>query len=164
MNAGILREKLGEGEQLLWTGSPVSGGDDTSKAPLPVIKSMYGAILKALIIPVVLATAAMIFILGRLACMALLFWVILAVLLVKYRSPEEWVYGITDKRVFIGTDKSGIAAYSFGDINDIQQYIGKNGIGCVTFTADGQACGLYGLNDTEKVCGILKAAKDNFLE
>ena len=128
MSADILRERLESGEKLLWTGGPVSGGDSKARPPEPAVKSMYGAILKALTLPVVLATAAAIPIFGKLALMAVPFWIVLGILLFLYLRPENWIYGITDKCVFVGTQKSGIASYSFGNISDIKQYIGKNGI------------------------------------
>lgn len=158
MSADILRERLDSGEKLLWTGGPVSGGDSKARPPEPAVKSMYGAILKALTLPIVLATAAAIPIFGKPALMAVPFWIVLGILLFLYLRPEDWIYGITDKRVFVGTQKSGIASYSFGDISDIKQYIGKNGIGCVTFTAKGNACGFYGLKEPQKVYGILTGA------
>ena len=164
MNDSILRERLDSGEKLLWSGTSCSGGDDRAEAPEPAVKSMYGVILKALTVPVVLLTIIAIPVFGALTVMALPFWVVLGILLFLYIRPEDWIYGITDKRVFAGTERSGIASYGFGGISDIQQYTGKNGIGCVTFTAGGQLCGFYGLKEPEKVCGILKAAKDNFLE
>ena len=164
MSADILREKLDSGEKLLWFGSPAAGGDDKTKAPEPAVKSMYGAILKAMTVPVILATVGFIPIFGKKAVMVIPFWIVLGVLFALYLVPEDWVYGITEKRVMVGTQKSGIASFSFGMISDIHLYISKDGTGCITFTADGQQCGFYGLKEPKQVCDILAEAKDKFLE
>ena len=158
MSADILRERLDSGEKLLWTGGPVSGGDSKARPPEPAVKSMYGAILKALTLPIVLATAAAIPIFGKLALMAVPFWIVLGILLFLYLRPEDWIYGITDKRVFVGTERSGMEIYSLSDIEDIKVSVDTDGIGCVTFMAKGNACGFYGLKEPQKVYGILTGA------
>lgn len=155
MSADILRDRLESGEKLLWTGGPVSGGDSKARPPEPAVKSMYGAILKALTLPIVFATAAAIPIFGKLALMAVPFWIVLGILLFLYLRSEDWIYGITDKRVFVGTQKSGIESYSLSDIEDTKVSVDTDGIGCVTFTAKGNACGFYGLKEPQKVYGIL---------
>ena len=158
MSADILRDRLESGEKLLWTGGPVSGGDSKARPPEPAVKSMYGAILKALTLPIVLATAAAIPIFGKPALMAVPFWIVLGILLFLYLRPEDWIYGITDKRVFVGTERSGMEIYSLSDIEDIKVIVDTDGIGCVTFTAKGNACGFYGLKEPQKVYGILTGA------
>jgi len=158
MSADILRERLDSGEKLLWTGGTVSGGDSKARPPEPAVKSMYGAILKALTLPIVLATAAAIPIFGKLALMAVPFWIVLGILLFLYLRPEDWIYGITDKRVFVGTERSGMEIYSLSDIEDTKVSVDTDGIGCVTFTAKGNACGFYGLKEPQKVYGILTGA------
>ena len=158
MSADILRERLDSGEKLLWTGGPVSGGDSKARPPEPAVKSMYGAILKALTLPIVLATAAAIPIFGKLALMAVPFWIVLGILIFLYLRPEDWIYGITDKRVFVGTERSGMEIYSLSDIEDTKVSVDTDGIGCVTFTAKGNACGFYGLKEPQKVYGILTGA------
>lgn len=162
MKENILRERLDKGEQLLWTGNPVSGGDEGARPPEPAVKSIYGIILKALIIPVIITTIGFIIIFGIYAVMAIPFWLILAILFIKYSSPEEWIYGVTDKRIFIGTEKSGIVSYSFDKIRNASLYIGENGIGCITFEADGEKCGLYGLENAQQVKALMPS--DKFLE
>ena len=158
MSADILRDRLESGEKLLWTGGPVSGGDSKARPPEPAVKSMYGAILKALTLPIVLATAAAIPIFGKLALMAVPFWIVLGILIFLYLRPEDWIYGITDKRVFVGTERSGMEIYSLSDIEDTKVSVDTDGIGCVTFTAKGNACGFYGLKEPQKVYGILTGA------
>ena len=159
MNTDILREKLDKGEQLLWTGSPVSGGDDTARPPEPAVKSIYGIILKALVIPVIIATAGFFILFGNYAVISFPFWISPFILLFLYRRPEEWVYGITDRRVIVGTEKSGIVSYSFDKIKNVSLYIGENGIGCITFEADGEKCGLYGLENADRVKEMLSPDK-----
>ena len=162
MNAGKLRERLDDGERLVWSGSPVSGGDDTARPPEPAVKSIYGIILKALMIPVIIATVGFFILFRKYAVISLPFWISPFILLFLYRRPEEWMYGITDKRVMIGTEKSGIVSYSFDKIKNASLYIGENGIGCITFEADGVKCGLYGLENAKQIKALLPS--DKFLE
>ena len=56
--------------------------------------------------------------------------------------------------------------YSLSDIEDTEVSVGTNGLGCVKFTAKGNACGFYGLKEPQKVYEILTGAmpKDKFLE
>ena len=158
MSADILRKRLDEGEKLLWYGVPLTGGGRENKAPEPAVKSIYGAILKAIIIPVILSTVGLAVLLGVKAVIVIPSCVTTAILLVLYLRPEEWVYGITDKRVMLGTEKSGIESYSLSDIEDTKVSVDTDGIGCVTFTAKGNACGFYGLKEPQKVYGILTGA------
>ena len=69
------------------------------------------------------------------------------------------MYGITDRRVIVGTEKSGIVSYSFDKIKNVSLYIGENGIGCITFEADGEKCGLYGLENADRVKEMLSPDK-----
>ena len=158
MIADILRKRLDEGEKLLWYGVPLTGGGRENKAPEPAVKSIYGAILKAIIIPVILSTVGLAVLLGVKAVIVIPSCVTTAILLMLYLRPEEWVYGITDKRVMLGTEKSGIESYSLSDIEDTKVSVDTDGIGCVTFTAKGNACGFYGLKEPQKVYGILTGA------
>ena len=96
MNADILRKRLEEGETLLWYGVPMTGGGKENKAPEPAVKSIYGAVLKATVIPEVLATAGAIALFGRKALIVIPFWVVTSLLMGLYLRPEEWVYGISD--------------------------------------------------------------------
>lgn len=157
MNADILRKRLDEGEKLLWYGVPMTDGGRENKAPEPAVKSIYGAVLKAIVIPVVLATAVLIVLFGRKALIVIPFWAVTAILTGLYLRPEEWVYGITDKRVMLGTEKSGIEAYSLDSISNVQLHTGENGLGSVTFTAEGTEHGLYGLKNAQQVKELLTA-------
>ena len=157
MSADILRERLDSGEKLLWSGTLLWSGKKT-KAPEPLSKYIYRVLLKAMIIPVVLVTVVLIILLGREALLTIPFWVITALLEMLYLRPEDWIYGITDKRVFVGTERSGMEIYSLSDIEDIKVSVDTDGIGCVTFTAKGNACGFYGLKEPQKVYGILTGA------
>ena len=159
MNTDILRKRLDEGEKLLWYGVPLTGGGRENKAPEPAVKSIYGAILKAIIIPVILSTVGLAVLLGVKAIIVIPSCVTTAILLMLYLRPEEWVYGITDKRVMLGTEKSGIESYSLDSISDIKLNIGKDGIGSVIFTADGAEHGLYGLKNAQQVKELLVSDK-----
>lgn len=165
MSADILRKRLDEGEKLLWYGTMLYGGKE-NKAPEPLAKYIYGKIMKALIIPDILATVAVIALFGRKAFIILPIWILQGILMLLYLRPEEWVYGISDKRVFVGTERSGMEIYSLSDIEDTEVSVGTNGLGCVKFTAKGNACGFYGLKEPQKVYEILTGAmpKDKFLE